>query len=294
MRRILIAGCGYVGAATADLFHANGWAVEGWTGSVESELALRTKPFRVQAVDITNASATGAAASQFDAVIQCVSSRGGDAEVYREIYLRGAENLARAFPDALLLFTSSTSVYAQQSGEWVTELSAAKPSRAAARVLRETEDLVLAAGGVVARLAGIYGPGRSALLRKFLKETATIDARRERFINQVHRDDIAAALFRLVETHVNRSHATNAFGSRIFNVADNHPWTERECYEWLGQHFDRPVPPTTTSPAQRKRGDTNKRVSAEKLLALGWSPQFPDFAAGMARSVLPQLAELGA
>ena len=36
MPRILIAGCGYVGQATADLFHAAGWDVEGWTASEES------------------------------------------------------------------------------------------------------------------------------------------------------------------------------------------------------------------------------------------------------------------
>ncbi len=33
MPRVLIAGCGYVGTATADLFQAAGWEVEGWTHS---------------------------------------------------------------------------------------------------------------------------------------------------------------------------------------------------------------------------------------------------------------------
>ena len=33
MPRILIAGCGYVGEATADLFHSAGWDVEGWVHS---------------------------------------------------------------------------------------------------------------------------------------------------------------------------------------------------------------------------------------------------------------------
>ena len=40
MPRILIAGCGYVGQATAGLFHAAGWDVEGWTASEESAAAL--------------------------------------------------------------------------------------------------------------------------------------------------------------------------------------------------------------------------------------------------------------
>ena len=33
MPRVLIAGCGYVGTATADLFQSAGWEVEGWTYS---------------------------------------------------------------------------------------------------------------------------------------------------------------------------------------------------------------------------------------------------------------------
>ena len=54
MPRILIAGCGYVGQATAGLFHAAGWDVEGWTASEESAAALSAKPYRSCQVDISN------------------------------------------------------------------------------------------------------------------------------------------------------------------------------------------------------------------------------------------------
>ena len=79
------------------------------------------------------------------------------------------------------------------------EESAAEPTHETGLILRETEDLVREGGGMVARLAGIYGPGRSALLRKFLSGEARIDANLERYLNQAHRDDIAAALFLLVK-----------------------------------------------------------------------------------------------
>ena len=46
MPRILIAGCGYVGQATADLLHERGWNVEGWTASAESAGQLAAKPYR--------------------------------------------------------------------------------------------------------------------------------------------------------------------------------------------------------------------------------------------------------
>jgi len=50
MPRILIAGCGYVGLAAADLFHADGWAVEGWTRSAESAAGLSAKPYPLRDV----------------------------------------------------------------------------------------------------------------------------------------------------------------------------------------------------------------------------------------------------
>lgn len=293
MRRVLIAGCGYLGTAVAELFHANDWSVEGWTASADSAGVLAEKQFAVRVIDISDLAAVQNAATAFDAVIQCVSSRGGGAEAYRRVYLAGARNLATCFPAAVRLFTSSTSVYAQRDGEWVTELSPAEPQRESGRVLRETEEVVLAGGGIVARLGGIYGPGRSALLRKFLAGTAVIDARSTRFVNQAHRDDIASAIVRLVEHHHGPGPSATADRS-IFNISDNHPLTERACYEWLAEQFNRPLPPTTLTPPERKRGDTNKRVSAARLQALGWSARYADFPTAMTESILPSLPLLGA
>jgi nucleoside-diphosphate-sugar epimerase len=271
MPRLLIAGCGYVGAATADLFRANDWQVEAWTS---------------RDVDIADGAAVSAVASDFDVVIQSASTRGGNADDYRRVYLEGARNLISAFPHSLLLFVSSTSVYAQAGGEWVDESSPAEPQRETARVLREAEELVLSRAGIVARLGGIYGPGRSALLRKFLAGEAVLDAGGERFINQVHRDDIAAAFLLLVRQERARHGA-------IFNVTDNNPRALRACYEWLATKLNRPLPPVTET-AERKRGNSNKRVSSAKLLGLGWSPRYPTFEVGMSESVLPNLERCGA
>src|SRR6185436_4627332 len=98
MGRGLIAGCGYVGEAAADLFHEEGWEVEGWTASAESARRLGEKPYRVRAVDITSTESVseGNASREFDVVVQCVSSRGGDAGQYRGMYLEGARNLMGA------------------------------------------------------------------------------------------------------------------------------------------------------------------------------------------------------
>jgi len=283
MPQIWIAGGGYVGQATGDLFHAAGWAVEGWTHSAKSAATLSAKPYPVYRVDIADQAQIQARAGVFDAVIHCASSSGGGVEAYRQIYLNGARNLLIRFSGSQILFTGSTSVYAQCDGSWVTEESETKPARQEGGILLETEDLVLGDGGIVARLGGIYGPGRSALLTKFLSGTAMIDPENDRFINQVHRDDIAGALFLLL----NRPSRAR----EIYNVVDDQPILQSECYRWLAERMNRPVPPIGKAKGQPKRGASNKRVSNAKLRRLGWVPQYRTFAGPMEKNILPGFAE---
>ena len=284
MPRILIAGCGYVGEATADLFHSAAWNVEGWVHSKESAVRLSAKPYSIRVIDVSQHGEVAKRAGTFDAVIHCASSRGGDAEAYRQIYLNGACNLLRVFTETKILFTSSTSVYAQRDASWVTEESETKPLRQTSRILLEVEKLVVEKGGNVVRLAGIYGPRRSALLSKFLNGTATIGPNNDRFVNLVHRDDIASALFLLI----NRE---SQCAARIYNVVDDEPILQSECYRWLAQRLNRPLPPIRKSEQPRKRGDTNKRVSNAKLHQLGWTPAYPTFGDAMEKSILPSFAE---
>jgi nucleoside-diphosphate-sugar epimerase len=285
MPRILIAGCGYVGKATADLFHSAGWNVEGWVHSEESATRLEAKPYAIRSIDISQRGEIAKCAGAFDAMIHCASSRGGNAEAYRQIYLNGVRHLLEVFPNAKILFTSSTSVYAQRDASWVTEESETKPLRETSRILLEAEKLILEKGGTVARLAGIYGPRRSALLSKFLNGTATIDPNNDRFVNQVHRDDITSALFLLL----NRAAQSSA---QIYNVVDDEPLLQSECYDWLSQKLNRPLPGLRKFDQPRKRGDTNKRVSNAKLRRLGWTPQYPTFADAMEKSILPSFADV--
>ena len=293
MPRVLIAGCGYVGEATADLFHAEGWEVEGWTASAESAERLREKPYPVRAMNFADAPPL-ARDAKFDAVIHCASSRGGTADDYRRVYLNGARNLADAFPDALLVFTSSTSVYAQTDGEWVTEQSAAEPTtRDRTRSPRKpkTSSSPTAASSRAWRESTV--PGAQRCCGSSFPATPCSTRTRDRFSNQAHRDDIAAALFLLVRRYVRAPRLQNSH-LRIFNVADGNPLSIRDCYEWLSRQLDRPLPPESAAARPRKRGNSNKRVSSAKLQALGWSPRYPDFAAAMRESILPNFERCGA
>ena len=278
MPRLLIAGCGYLGQAVADLFLAEAWDVEGWTMSPESAQQLSTKPYRVRAVDITKEDRVCAQMNDFDAVIHSASTRGGDASTYESVYFNGAQNLSKRFSKARFLFVSSTSVYAQNDSGLVTEESPAEPKHETGRILRKTEAFVLANGGIVARLAGIYGPNRSALLRKFLAGEGTLDRQNDRLVNQIHRDDAASAMQILVQ---------QGAAGEIYNVVDDQPILLSECYGWLAERLKRPLPRVDASASLRKRGESNKRVSNAKLRAIGWAPRYLTFPSGMEKSVLP-------
>jgi nucleoside-diphosphate-sugar epimerase len=279
MARVLIAGCGYVGEAAADAFHQQGWGVEGWTATPESAAKLSDRPYPVRAVDVTDRSVVSAASGEFDVVIHCVSSRGGDEEQYRRLYFQGAQNLLRAFPRATLLFTSSTSVYTQTDGTVVDEASPAEPRQEKGKILRETEELVLAAGGIVARLGGIHGPHRSFFLSRLL-EGRTPPEGNERLINQIHRDDIVSALLLLADRRAECR-------GEIFNVVADEPVKASAAYEWLSTQVKMPLVSDAADAGQRKRGDSNKQVSNRKLRALGWTPRYPTFESAMTESILP-------
>ena len=272
---ILVAGCGYLGARIAALLHDSGQPVVGLTHSPESCAKLSsTVAWRVEACDISDERSLAGLVdrlgrSAVKTVIHCASSGRGGADAYRNVYLGGMKNLMAAFPAARPAFTSSTSVYPQIDGSTVDESGDACPEKETGRLLRETEELVLARNGLVARLAGIYGPGRSFVLRNLLEGKAAIEGGdgHGRVLNQIHREDAASAVAHLI--------AIGAGG--VFNIVDDAPMTQRQCFEKLAPRFGVPVPPVTPPDPERKRGWTSKRVSNAKLRATGWTPRFPSY-----------------
>jgi mutator protein MutT len=286
--RVVVAGCGFVGLAAARLFHERGWEVTGITHSEESAQALQSEPFRVVRCDISDPVQVDEGLRECqgaEAVVHCASSGRGGEEAYRQVYLRGSQVLMGVLVPRQFLFTSSTSVYAQTDGGWVTEESEAMPDRATGRILRETEEWVLNHGGTVCRLSGIYGPGRSVLLKKYFSGEAVLEGDGLRWINQIHREDVAEGVWTLA--------AQGRPG--IFNVGDDRPLAQKELYEELATRFGGGLPPWGPEDRNRKRGWTHKRVSNAKLRALGWVPRFPSFLDALERdSALVPLAREGA
>ena len=212
-------------------------------------------------------------------MISAVSSGRGGEEAYREVYLRGLENaiaLPESRPRALRQQHFGLRPERRLLGHGGKPGGAALRQPAASCARRRTSPSSTA--GIVARLAGIYGPGRSVLLRKFLDKTAVIEGDGSRHINQIHADDAAAALFHLI---------AHDLPPGIYNVADDCPVTQLACYEWLAERLGQPLPPRGPIDPNRKRGVTDKRVSNAKLRSLGWTPNYPSF-----REALERDAEL--
>lgn len=273
--KVLIIGCGFVGERTADLLHAGRHEVIGVTHSpVSAERLSAGKPWRALACDVSSASEVAALRTQtgpVEAFIHCASSSKGGAEMYQAVYVDGMTHLISAYPEAWALYTSSTSVYTQTDGSQVDEASAAEPGKDTGRLLRVAEEIALGKGGAVARLAGIYGPGRSFVLKNLLEGKSGIEVNEGapdgRLLNQIHAEDAASALVHLVTQRL----------PGIFNVVDDAQMTQRACLDKLATLFSLPIPETKAPDPGRKRGWTHKHVSNAKLRSTGWRPVYPSY-----------------
>jgi len=133
--------------------------------------------------DVTRPETLAKLPREFDWVVNCVAA-GGGADDYRQVYLQGTRNLiewlAPASAEASarqalkkFVYTSSTSVYGQTDGSQVKESSPTEPLAETAKILVETEKLLLAAvaerkfPAVILRVAGIYGPDRGIGFKQF-------------------------------------------------------------------------------------------------------------------------------
>jgi nucleoside-diphosphate-sugar epimerase len=280
LKHLLLCGHGYLGQAISRDFLAAGWEVTALSRSGDDDSL---------ACDLSSATDVAALQVEPDFIVHCASSGRGGADAYRAVYLDGCRHLLARFPGIPLLYTSSTSVYAQSDGSVVTEESPAIPDRETGSILRETEDLVLSSGGIITRLSGIYGPGRSVILKKFLSGEAIIEEDGRRYLNQIHRDDAASAILHLALLQSEIGNRQSTIGNLpLFNLSDSHPLSQFACYEKLSSHFHRPLPPTGPRDPDRKRGWTHKQVGNAKLRATGWEPRFPCFLDAV-ESIVPTL-----
>lgn len=134
-------------------------------------------------------------------------------------------------------YLSSTSIYGDYKGAWVTEESVPRnPSRKASiryAIEREWEDLVrdIGGSGTIFRLAGIYGPNRSALKTILRQPSVLKDSSdsMDMLVSRIHVDDIVSAVCGAVDKSYSIEEAGNTL---VLNVADDAPASRREVFEY--------------------------------------------------------------
>jgi nucleoside-diphosphate-sugar epimerase len=283
--RVLIIGCGYLGLATGRRLSALGHAVTGVRRGTDPAEDLADAGIQLLRGDITRRDQVRGWPGGWDVVINSVSSSKGGADVYREVYGNGTRHVTEWLQDSAIhryIHISSTSVYGQVDGGWVTEDSPTEPGTPTGAILVEVErELIrqrieMGFPAVILRVAGIYGPGRGHLLNQLLRDEARIQGDGSRWVNMVHVDDVARAILTVIDA---------AAPDPVYNVVDDEPVPQGEFLTWLAAEYDRPSPPTASDAekASRKRGLTHKRVSNQRLRQLGWIPEHPTFRQGYAR-----------
>lgn len=184
-----------------------------------------------------------------ECIFCCTATHGGDAEAYRRAYADVVQALP---PGVCVVFCSSTSVE-HAGGE-------------RQQILRAAEDAVLARGGVVARLAPLYGPGRCELLRRHLAREPRLAGEDGRVLNYLHVQDAVSALL----------HLAACGESRCYTVSGE-SFTKAEAYALLERLTG--IPASATDAAYSCRGGGSRAVDCSAIRALGWNPAhtFADF-----------------
>lgn len=200
----------------------------------------------------------------------------------------------RALLDALtpahrprrIVYISTTGVYGDCAGAWITEAHAARPR--AERSLRrlDAEETLGAYGAragvdtVVLRVPGIYGPGRLPIARIRAGEPVVREEEAP-YTNRIHADDLA----RVCVAAMRRGRA-----GEVYNVSDGHPTTMTDYFFRVADALGLPRPPALPlALAQDRLGDgmrsylaESRRIDNRKMLAeLGVELLYPDLAAGL-------------
>lgn len=128
-----------------------------------------------------------------------------------------------------LVYLSTIGVYGDHAGGWVDERTPPQSSleRARMRVAAEQAWMDTSHGDgdvAILRLAGIYGPGRNALVT-LRSGTARRIIKPGQVFNRIHVDDIASAIMA----------AINHNGSGIWNVCDDEPAPPQNVIAYAAQ-----------------------------------------------------------
>ena len=273
--RVLVLGGGYSGGHVARLLRALGTTVRCSRRHLDGSEA-----------DLIFDSATGQipTADDLEGITHVLSTIPPTTEGQDPVLTHLGSQL-RERPLIWVGYLSTTGVYGDRRGEWVSEEDPADPGQPRSERRHACEQAWLDSGLPVQilRLPGIYGPGRSVL-----NSLQTGKARRilkaDQVFCRIHVDDIAGACLHLMHR------AADGPGPAIVNVSDDCPAAPQDlllygadllkCELPEEEPFD--VASRSMSAMARSFWSENRRVRNTLLCRqLGYSLLHPDFKAGL-------------
>ena len=280
MPRLFCLGLGYTALALARHLQADGWEVGGSCREADRAAALRVAG--IDAV-MTPDDAAASIARATHLLSSIPPDASGDPALRQwGAAIAGHPGLEWAG------YLSTTGVYGDRDGGWVDETSALEPTgeRGQRRALAEAAWTVLLPGVPMHlfRLAGIYGPGRSALDTVRAGRAQRV-VKRGQVFSRVHVDDIAQVLAASI---------ARPRPGAVYNVCDDNPAPPDEVIAHACALLGVEPPPAVPfdqadlSEMARSFYADNKRVSNRLIKTeLGVDLVYPDYRAGL-RALLEQ------
>lgn len=288
MKRIFIAGCGYIGARLARIWKEKGAEVTCLVRSPEHRDALASEGLIAQAGSLDDPDGLPGLDVAGSIVYYLVPPPGGGNMDTRARHFCSA--LAGTSPPARIIYISATSVYSEINGGVVTESSPAVPASAmgkrrldAERVFREYGKNA-GAPLLILRVSGIYGPGRLPLMQisqgqPLLLENAAGPS------NRIHADDLALVCL---------AAAGKGRDGDIFNISDGHPASMTAYFNACADALGMPRQPQVTleearhvmSPLMYSYVSESRIVDNSKMIEeLGITLRYPTFKEGISASL---------
>ena len=279
--RLVVFGLGYSGRAIAALARESGFAV-----TVTSRTpGQQTPPADVAVIGFDDAERAIGQATHL--VSTAAPGEEGD-----PVLLRFGAAIAVATSVRWIGYLSTTGVYGDRQGGWVSEATPAAPGspRSKRRVAAEQAWARLAERCAVDlfRLAGIYGPGRS-MLDDLREGTARRVIAPGHAFGRIHRDDIAQAV-------VAAARQPRGPGLRVLNLVDDEPAESAHVVEEAAALLGIEPPPAVPleeavqrmSPMARSFWAENRKIAnTATKAALGIAWRYPTFREGL-RGILAE------
>ena len=270
--RVLIAGMGKLGTVLGRRLHRRGVHVAG----IRRNAGLIPHGITPIGADLSRPGGLAIPGGGWDAVACIVSAQAFNQEAYRLAYVESLKNLLAALDVSAtgrIIFVSSSAVYGHDDGSWVDENSPTRPRHFNGTVMLEAERLALQTGiGTVVRFSGIYGPGRTRLLRQ-VRERTVAPSQPVVYGNRIHSADCIGVLDFLIDRALR-----NLPLDDVYLASDCEPAPQAEVQRWLASRLGIDPQTLIEQPALRRAG--SKRLRNARLLNAGYRFVYPGYREG--------------